>query len=226
MRPSPSPPYFPEPITVPGSVASVKYGERLLFVRRVLYGHLVTVAMIGVSSFWPDWPLTLKATGLLLFLLLVCSSIVRRAMGSGTTEAILSWALTLPAIPCVGQIVRGVSADLPVWTLGIAPLAILSYLLLCGRDFSFAGMGVLSGIATLAAAFSVAGFGAAPWSEIPTALGLAFGYLLYLPYDLSMVMKRRRPEEYYSSVADLFRDLLNWISYIVRVVLHWRRYRF
>jgi hypothetical protein len=54
----------------------------------------------------------------------------------------------------------------------------------------------------------------------------AIGYICYFVYDLSMLVKRRRMGEEVAAVADLYRDLINFVTYSVRVYFHWRKFRF
>jgi hypothetical protein len=68
--------------------------------------------------------------------------------------------------------------------------------------------------------------GSVAWPEATFWGAAGLGYVLFFVYDLAALLSRRRLREVPAAVADLYRDLLNFITYSVRIVLHWRRFRF
>jgi FtsH-binding integral membrane protein len=218
-------PYFPEPITVADNVSEQRHAVWVSFVRRVSIGHAVTVAAIGIVALWggtaPFHPAWLALAGLALL------SLLRRLGPRGPLSGWLDVLALAPTALGLGWWASAAhEAGWPVWPLFLATGTAGLYAALCGNDFSFVGQFVLSSLASLVA---VAAAGAAglltpfqAWIAAPAVLG----WLFFLAYDLSMLIKRRRPNEEPSAVVDLYRDLLNWTTYPVRVVLHWRRFKF
>jgi FtsH-binding integral membrane protein len=225
-RPLQLQPIFPEPITVPGNVASVRYRDRVRFVRRVVVGHaLVACGVAGLSAF--GGPTNLREHVLTLVLGLAALSSVRAWFQSGPLEAALSWGCMAPVCFGLAGLARSFqAAGVPAWAWALPSVAAGAYALACGKDFSYIGQAVLGAVGcggVLAAAVALG------WIGLRESWGAMVGsaaWLAYLSYDLSMIVKRRRPGEEASAVADLFRDLLNWTTYPVRVAAHWKKHRF
>lgn len=220
-------PYFPEPITVPNNVAEAKHRVRVRFVRKVVAGYFVSSALVAVSASAsvPDLPPFLAA--LVFFGGLVALSAQRRAFTYGMKDNLLSVALLLPTLFCLGQVLRSLHES--GWAvLALAPvvLGVSLYALLCGNDFSYMGQFVLTGLFTVACVGAMEIVGLYSPAQAWTGLVLASAYLFFLVYDLSMLVKRRRLGEEVASVADLYRDLLNFVTYLGRVYWHWRKFRF
>lgn len=115
----------------------------------------------------------------------------------------------------------------PVWQGGAAAaLLALAYVWLCGRNLSFLGL-AFAGAAVLAAG-AVAAMLIRAATAAQAGLFWAAGTLVvcYISYDLAMVLRRRRRAETAAAAADLYRDLLNFLTYPFRIARHWRRYRF
>ena len=66
-------------------------------------------------------------------------------------------------------------------------------------------------------------------TAIQAGIGCVVGtiaYLAYFVYDLAALQTRRRLGQELGGVMDLYRDVLNFTTYPIRVVQHWRRHRF
>ncbi|HCD99673.1 MAG TPA: hypothetical protein DER07_01365, partial [Armatimonadetes bacterium] len=73
-------------------------------------------------------------------------------------------------------------------------------------------------------AFAFRELGVAPPASL-WGLAANAAYLFFLVYDLAAVLTRRLPKEEWGAVVDLYRDALNFLTYSVRVVRHWRKHR-
>lgn len=218
------PSYFPEPIEVPNNAASGPYSPRVRFVRTVVALHSATIAGTAALAAWG--PVQGWRESLVMFLgSLVALSAERRLVGN-------SWVAGLASPILLGIGVYGLAglvgplgiAGLPLEGIAFTALGALVYVALCGKAFSYLGLGVLTMSAT-ATALVVASRGREPgW--LASGIVISALWTLYLCYDLSMVVKRRKTCEIVPAVADLYRDLLNFALYPGRVWLHWKRYRF
>ncbi len=219
-------PFFPEPILVAGNVADAPYDVRVRFVRLVVAGHVAAMAVLTLGvlvgpSVSPRWTLVLLAVGYLGLL------VARRAGDGGRAEQVASLALSVPAgLGLVGAGQWALAEGLPMVALPLGSLLFGVYTALCGRDFSFSFVPVAvfgAGALGLAAG---AGLGWTAQETLGPTLAALGTWAVYLAYDLAMIVKRRRPDEPVSATIDLFRDPLNFVSYFVRVVRHWRTTRF
>lgn len=212
---------------MPNNVAEAKHRVRVRFVRRVVAGHFASALMVLGAALVtvPGLPPSLAALG--MFGGLVALSAQRRTINTGVKDNILSVALLLPTLFCLGQVIRFLQdGGWPVLSLAPVVLGIALYALFCGNDFSYIGQFVLTGLFTVGcvAAFEMIGL----YTPMQSWAGLVMAsiYLLFLVYDLSMLVKRRRLGEEIAAVADLYRDLVNFITYPGRVYWHWRKFRF
>ena len=219
-------PIFPEPITVPGNVARIPYRDRVRFVRRVVVGQAMVVAFLGLL------PITVGLPGpkvdlLVLVIGLLSLSLVRAVLRTGSLESVLSWIAMIPTgVGLAGLAQSAQSHGFPVWLWALPSVLAGVYALACGHDFSYTGMaslGVAASAVVLIMAFALGRVGA---TQAWVAFGWSLVCLVYLAYDVSMIVKRRRPGEEATAVADLFRDTVNWTTYPVRVAAHWRKFRF
>ena len=104
------------------------------------------------------------------------------------------------------------------WTFASGWISMLLYNLMAFRDYSFLGAYVLVWLST---AISLVVY---TWlSDI--VLSLAFAsfmvfslFLLYYIYDLSMILRRRRPNQLIAGAFDLYRDALNFVGFPVRMM--------
>lgn len=218
-------PYFPEPLKVADSVESQEYFARVRFAKKILFGHVgLVVASCLVAAFSP-FGMDLLESGIATLVIIIALTLARRYLPAGPFETAISAAGLIAFVPSIGWFCAGLDRlGVPIWAIPVSALLISIYLLACGRDFSFMGLMMLSAIA-----FAVGVTGAALFFDLRgliawEAFGIAGAYLGYVVYDLSMIMKRRRKTEVVSALADLYRDLLNFTTYPVRVWLHWKKY--
>ncbi|MGE0001886.1 MAG: hypothetical protein AB7T05_07440, partial [Fimbriimonadaceae bacterium] len=115
-------------------------------------------------------------------------------------------------------------AGLPLEGIAISAAAALTYVSVCGKAFSYLGLGFLSMVASSTCLVFLSQGREPGW--LASGIVITAAWILYLCYDLSMVVKRRRINEVAPAVADLYRDLLNFALYPGRVWLHWKRYKF
>lgn len=220
------PPFIPEPIEIPGNVAEQSRRECLRFVRRTVAFHALSVAFVALVALVPvPWlPAEVPASAALATL--VALSAVRNLAKGYPADLRISVALA-PFLWAMLGLTAGALArqGWPVWAPLAGVLCSLAYTLSSGRDHSFVGHYALSLLASsvlLAFAFRELGVGppASLW-----ALAANAAYLFFLVYDLAAVLTRRLPKEEWGAVVDLYRDVLNFLTYSVRVVRHWRKHR-
>ncbi len=220
-------PYFPEPVSVPDNVAEKPYAVRLAFIRKVVGWHLASAAAVAcVVAFVPS-PLSPLACVLALAASLLFLSAERQLARSPRGDDMLSL-LVLPAVVLfLGWCLRAAErAGVAVWPLGVAVLFGALYTMLCGRDFSFTGRFALCLMATIAAVLGAAATSLLDWGQVPSSIVCCAALQFFLDYDLAALLRRRRVDQVPAAVADLYRDVLNFLSYSVRVAQHWRRFRF
>lgn len=220
------PPFIPSQIEIPGNVAEEKYLVRVGFVRRVVLLHTAFVsALLGLSLLpWPPTDLWLGA-GFTLASLLALSLV--RGLAKGWRHEQLLSVVCVPGLAVgVTLLVRSaVEAGVPFWVMAVVPATMMSYAMLCGRDWSFVGMFVIASLVTTAAVGALIALGG---TDLATAAEMWFAleaYAFFYVYDLAALQTRRRLGEEVGAVLDLFRDLLNFTTYPIRVVAHWRRHR-
>ncbi len=220
-------PYFPEPIVVSRNIGDSPYALVVSFSKQVISLNLVSSLLIGAFALWPILKIDLPILWGIFLGSLVLLTIVRRVLNGGVTDNILSALFLLPTLVSAGEILR-IYHDLhfPVVFLAAIPVWSAIYALFCGRDLSFPGFFVLSSLATILAGVVSTVFGLVSWSFAMAGSGLAIAGLAYFTYDLASILRRRRPGEEVAAAADIFRDLLNFLTYSVRVILHWRKFRF
>lgn len=220
-------PYFPEPIVVSRNIGDSPYPLVVSFSKQVIGLNLVSCLLITTFAIWPVLKIDLPILWAIFFAGLISLTVVRRVLDGGATDNILSALLLLPTLVSAGEILRTYhDFGVPVLSLAAIPAWSVIYALTCGRDLSFPGFFVLSGLATVAVGVILASIGAVSWSYAMGGSGLAVAGLAYFTYDLASILRRRRPGEEVAAAADIFRDLLNFLTYSVRVVLHWRKFRF
>lgn len=229
MGPIPSP-YFPEPIRVPNNVADGDYRTSVRFVRTVGIAHLLSVAAVFLlTKLWrlpllrqlmPELP---TATyWLLFFAVLALLAVLRRAALGIQTIVFLLLALTLSA--AIMRSTPFLQDDLPeywrafVWILGSAWFSMLIYHLAAGRDYSFVGAFFLVFAATTVSAIVYSFESDISLGETFAVLVLVSAAIFYWVYDLAMVVRRRTAQERFEAVFDLYRDLLNFAGYPMRVI--------
>ena len=220
------PNYVPEPLEVPANVTLDPYPVRLAFLRRVTALHATSLLLVAGAAWIPIPPVPFPFALLVLAGILLLFDLLRVRLRGQPLEARLSVVLAAPIVLATALCARMATlGGIPVWAILLGPAFALAYTLLCGRDYSFVGCGLLSLIGSsvlLAGAIVQTGMGhrQAAW-----ALGLNTAYLLYFVYDLASLMSRRRRGEEMAAVVDLYRDVFNVFGYVPRVVSHWRRHR-
>jgi len=218
------PSYFPEPIEVPNHAAQGPYLPRVRFVRSVVALHALTiVATVGVAIWGsvPVWPWSLG-----IFLgSLVAMSAERRVFGNSALAQMLSPTLLVIGLYGLAGMVAPIQAwGIPLEGIALVSVATLVYVSLCGKAFSYLGLGFLSFVPSFVGLLFLGRDREGGW--VASAAVISAIWTFYVCYDLSMVVKRRRTDEVGPAVADLYRDLLNFALYPGRVWLHWKRYRF
>ncbi len=234
MLPYP-PPLLPEPITVPGNVADGDYIQRVRFIRAVGLFHLATVlAIAGVVA------LFLKPSVMPYLAGSSPEAMVPVAFVSVLALSAARKAPLLPQLVILAIFLVSGSAALSFWiaawhdsfpafveavgvVAAVAYTALLAYNLFCGRDYSFGGEFVLSALAVVAAGVTVAFRYGLTVAETVTAIVTSIALITYWVYDLAMVIRRRTLAETPQAVVDLYRDLVNFVGFPVRILRMPRR---
>lgn len=219
-------PYFPELQPTPGNVAAESYDCRLTFVRRTSWAFFfVTVIPVVIGAWGPvvgNWFghawLALACLGAL--------TATRRWYDHSRSVTVIESVIFFALLGSMGLLMRCLS---PTGDAAVAigfPLAFATlYSALCGRDHSFLGQFGIAGIATTV---SILGLDyLAPRSFHDTTLTIigALVFLFYYVYDLASLQQRRRANEWWKACIDLYRDCLNFLTYGVRVIHHWKNFK-
>lgn len=219
------PPYVPQQIEIPGNVASEPYLVRLGFIRRVVALHFLSVLIILGLAYFPRTFTPAQSAGLALLSLLGLS-LVRGLVKGKRYEQVLSAIVAPFLFLALAQLIAiGPERGWPQWILGVAPAGILVYVLACGRDLSFMGMFVLCGLFNLAILIAARLFLVVDARVFWEMVAIGIGFIFFFVYDLAALLTRRRLGEEVGAVLDLYRDVLNFTTYTVRVVRHWRKHR-
>jgi hypothetical protein len=219
------PPFVPQQIEIPGNVATEPYMVRLGFIRRVVVAYSISVGLV-VGLSYLSIVLPLMSAALLTLGSLLALSLVRGLVKGKTYEQIISGLVAPFLFFGISQMIAtGPERGWPQWAVGIGPLGILIYTCACGRDLSFMGMFVLTGVfqAISLAIFTTMGFFEPRIAVEVGLIGMAL--VFFLVYDLAALLTRRRLGEEVGAVLDLYRDVLNFSTYTVRVIRHWRKHR-
>lgn len=220
------PPFVPQPIEIPGNVAEEPYRVMVGFVRRVASMHLGSVLLVyGVAVAPFPSPGGLVST-LALLACLATLSLVRTFTKPTALDQKISLVLFPLVLLTMGWVVRAaLDAGFPVWSPLFGLAAAWLYAMLCGKDLSFVGQFVLCALSSSIALAAVAAMQHIPSLVSTEALILNLATLFYWIYDLASLLSRRRLGEEAAAVVDLYRDILNFITYPIRTVRHWREYR-
>ena len=217
------PPFAPQPIEIPKNVAQEPYLVRLGFIRRVAALHFLSILIVAAMTLLPQPPVNTGAAGLVVLLILVLLSLVRGvAKGRDADQKLSSLILPLLFLALAVWLRALYEEGWAIWALGVGVACAAAYIAVCGKDLSFVGMFVL---ALLASSIVIAAMG---WRlgigglHLSAALSLNAGFLFYYVYDLAALLTRRRVREEVGAVADLYRDILNGLTYPLRVIHHWR----
>ncbi len=220
------PNYVPEPEQIPGSVTKEPYAARLQFIRRVLRAFVGSVAMIvGLGLLLPAHldakPLTIG----LIIILLIVSGIRSVLRGTDLEPKLTTWSLPVVIFTFALATRSWTTLHFPAWSILAGISCFGTYAMLCGRDFSFVGGFTLSLIfSSVFIALVMVGEQMTSRQSTYALLWNAAG-LFYLVYDLAALLSRRKSNEGWASVVDLYRDIFNFIGYFPRVLIHWNRHR-
>lgn len=218
------PSYVPEPIEISGNVAEQKWSVVVGFVRRVSVIHFVTLLLIIGLAMLPIASAPLGASLPMLATTLVGLSITRNVGKGKRWEQVLSALLAPTLFLSLAQVISHYSQrGWPTWSLALGPAIAVAYVLIAGRDLSFLGMFVFSAIfSSLATGYAVSGLGG---KFVVETLAINLGFLFFYVYDLAALLTRRRLGEEWGAVLDLYRDVLNCITYPIRVWRHWKKHQ-
>lgn len=212
---------------VPGRVSQEPYPVLTAFIKRVSVLHFLTIAIASVLAL--QMPMLVKP-GVAWAIFgggLLALTIVRRIHDGGWLDNVWSSILLLPTVFATAQLGHvALAKGWPLWALPLGAFFAAIYVAACGRDFSFSGQAALSIIVSWIAVIAMMVMG---WIDVSTMLkaGLTSTiYLTYLAFDLAMILHRRRTNELPAATADFFRDLINILTYALRIFLHWRKFRF
>lgn len=220
------PNYIPEPIEVPGNVTTERYAARLVFIRRVIWMHVMSLALIYAAMSLEMPRAGLAATALTLAGFVVVLDVVRIRTRGRKEEPWLSCAFFAPVIFLVAALLKeGQAFGFPVWAFFVGPPCVWVYSMLCGRDFSFVGAYCLSLISSSVVVAVVSLSLQLSGSQATWAFAANTVYLFYWVYDLASLLARRRFGEEPAAVVDLYRDVFNIFGYIPRVIAHWKKHR-
>jgi len=218
---------FPEPYTVPNNTDEQSYVVKVRFIKKCLTGHLISVFAATACAVYLRIPLTDPQLILILAGILIALTIIRFSLRSGKIEQIFSTGFLLAALPIIGQLGRDIQElGFPIIAFPITAVLIGIYALGVGRDFSFPGMVGVCSIALAPILWILRAQGIEMLEMVAVGWFLGTLYVTYLSYNMAMILKRRQPNEFISVVADFLRDLLNFTTYPVRVLFHWRGYNF
>ncbi len=210
-----------------GNAASERYGVTLRFIRVTMAGHALSAgAVVGVAAL-VEPAVSLEVGGYVFLGCLLVLTALRRVLDGGGLDNVLSLIVLVPTVWSLGTLLRLASdSGSPVWILGVGYVLAGLYGVFCGRDFSFVGQLVLTTIVLTIILFATILFFGLAWRQSAVWGLLRLAYVTCDVYDRAALLSRRRLGEAPAAVADLYRDLLNFITYTVRIVLHWRRFKF
>lgn len=211
---------------MPDSVSSRPYRERLVFTKSALVIQGFVLLSVGLTSVFIRPILEFGLCLLLLVSGLVLLTFVRRLLKSGPVESSISIGLALANTVLFVSLLASMNQwGFPSWSVGVSGLAILCYVAACGRDFSFLGFIAVPSLTLLVLElFLVLARMSPPAGHLAWITVLTI--LTYTSYDLAMIMKRRTTSEVLTTFADFQRDLINLVTYPIRIYSHWRKYRF
>jgi hypothetical protein len=219
------PPYVPQPIEISGNVAEEPYKVRLSFIRRVSLLHFLTVLIAAAVAAVPQATASAIAAALFLFVILLLLSMVRGLAKGREADQRLSLFLLPILLFAIAVWFRALYFEgWAIWAIGVGIPCALAYVMLCGRDLSFVGMFALALICS-----SLIITGLCWWLRVSglstsAALSLNAVFLFYYVYDLAALLTRRRVGEEWGAVVDLYRDILNGLTYPIRVYHHWKKH--
>ncbi|MBX3120159.1 MAG: hypothetical protein KF784_13925 [Fimbriimonadaceae bacterium] len=219
------PPYIPQPVEIPNNLTQEKYLVRLGFVRRVAALHMLTLGIVAALVLAPIPQMPLPTAVLLTVGCLIALVSLRRIEKGQKYEQIISLVLFPLMLVSMALTIQGLDAiGWPMWALPVGVVLAQLYTFVSGRDLSYIVMFLLPLVLGVT---GIIVYGI--WASIDR--GTIFGacilhgtVLFYYVYDLASLLSRRRLGEELGAVIDLYRDPLNFLSYTIRVIRHWRKY--
>jgi hypothetical protein len=227
--PIPSP-YFPEPITVPGNVNDSGYRVVVWFSRVTALVGLALLAGIACATiYWMapervEWLLTVgpeRIWGISLcsFVLL---ALARKAPIAIQLPLFTVFALGVSATfalwaPAIAEDFPDFAKSLG-WTFASGWTGLVLYNVISARDYSFLGQYVLVWLVTVVSTSVYTLLSEIVFSLAFASLVVFSVALYYFVYDLSMILRRRRPTQAMEGALDVYRDTLNFVGYPVRVM--------
>jgi FtsH-binding integral membrane protein len=220
------PNFVPDAIEVSRNVNTMRHGLRLLFVRRVqllFWFSLVVAASLAKAS---DMPFTgSEALIAWLVLLAVLSYCRTRYRGRSFDETLSKGSVPLVLVSTAYLGSTLYSMGLPIQAALVGVTCAVVYAFAAGRDFSFVGQFALSWVISSVILALVATLQQLSAETTRSALILNSIVLLYVVYDSSALLARRRMGEEIAAVIDLYRDIFNIFGYALRCLRHWRKHR-
>ena len=214
------PPFMPQPLEIPGNVGDGPYGAIVRFVRGVVWLHMASVLIVVGLSYESiprmPWPLN----GLILIGSLITLSIVRGAVKGRHWEMYASAAILPVTLVALAGIIPS-----PGYVFAVPAVCASLYVLACGRDLSFIGLGVFTFLGSMLVLAILDGTDTLPPGLAPKVACFYAFTISYLIYDLAMIVRRRRADEGLGAAVDLYRDTLNFVTYPIRVWSHWQKHR-
>ena len=217
------PPYVPQPIEIPRNVAQEPYLVRLKFIRRVASLHFFSVLIIAGMALLPQPPVSPSVAAFAVLIVLTLLSLIRGvAKGRVADQRISGIILPFLFLSLAVWFRALFDEGWAVWALGIGVGCVVAYIGFCGRDLSFVAMFTVALVTSSIAISLLAWVLRIGLISTSVALSLNGAFLFYYVYDLAALLTRRRVNEEMGAVVDLYRDVLNGVTYPVRVIHHWR----
>src|SRR5687768_8293226 len=217
-------------MTVPGNVNDSGYESVIKFARSTALLQLLTVALgVALTLFWmaperTEWLLELTPERIWLACVV---SFVLLALARSLPLSIqlpLFSVFLLSATAAATLWAPTIAEDFPDFakalgcTLSAGWFGLFAYNLLAKRDYSFLGMYALVWLATVLATIVYTILSDIVFSLAFASLVVFSLALYYYVYDLSMILRRRRPGQVVEGALDLYRDALNFVGFPVRVM--------
>jgi FtsH-binding integral membrane protein len=219
-------PYFPEPEIIHGNIASEQYDVRLAFIRRTVGWHVLSVLIVYVSYLYLPIKIALQPLSFMLIGLLLLLSAVRKWNSGQHLDWFASLVITPIFLVLLARLIYYFEPQGVLTTsLGVSVLFAALYAVFAGRDFSFMGQFVLSSMAVIVFFGAYGLYSKTSLITISIVVAAAIAYLFFYVYDLASLLQRRKKGEEILAAVDLYRDLVNFITYGFRVIEHWRNFR-
>lgn len=210
------PNFVPEPVQIEGCVADAPWKAQITFLREV--------ALIHGSCWLLGTILALSIPGNAL-------SLEGAAMASALSIAILFAIRHKPLSAQIGLAIPGLASlavlfrCLSVWSPVVAVATSVLYVLLARRDYSRIGHFTLCLAVSVPVVALICLAKHLPPQEAWRQMLILIAVLLYGVTDLTSITFRRQPEESLAASLDLFRDVYNGITWLVRTREHIRTHR-